>query len=69
MGYGRRYLKRSGKAASTALARRRVRRAGKVAVIALLAGLERGGDGAAGNDGRGGTTGGERRDGHPVPRA
>jgi len=58
MGYGRRYLKRSGKAASTALARRRVRRAGKVAVIALLAGLDRGG----GPDGRGGTHRAEWRD-------
>lgn len=57
MGYGRRYLKRSGKAASTALARRRVRRAGKVAVIALLAGLDR-----TGGEGRGGPTRGERRD-------
>ena len=41
MGYGRRTLKRTGKAAGTAIARRRVRRAGKVAVLAVLAGLDR----------------------------
>lgn len=65
MGYGRRYLKRSGKAASTALARRRVRRAGKVAVIALLAGLDR----TVGPDGRAGVRrGGRRDDEDPSPR-
>jgi hypothetical protein len=64
MGYGRRHLKRSGKAASTALARRRVRRAGKVAVIALLAGLDR----TIGTDGRGGARRDDRRDDRPPGR-
>ncbi len=40
MGYGRRHLKRSGKVAGEALVRRRVRRARKAAVIAVLAGVD-----------------------------
>ena len=58
MGYGRRTLKRTGKAAGTAIARRRVRRAGKVAVLAVLAGLDR----TIGREGRTGIARGERRD-------
>jgi hypothetical protein len=50
MGYGRRTLKRAGRAAGTAIARRRVRRAGKVAMLAVLAGLDRSVDGDGGAD-------------------